>query len=148
MENIMNIDEIGIPSADEVKESIKKNDKNKIDKFYNFNMVRIARTLDDFIENPEQVESRGHKVWLYIYEYGKHELEYEKKDVFQKELNIIIDNLKAKGYDCHIGRRESPGSRRGEDFIVSLEIDFNDTEEFEIPEIKGFWRKLFWKRWY
>lgn len=95
-----------IPSQSDIRAAIEKEKNRHIQGFYDHNMKRIIEVLEDFIENPSTIPSNN-KVWLYIKEVGNHNLIVNRKYMFQKELKLILDNLRANGYTCWYGEKKN-----------------------------------------
>ena len=147
-----------IPDPTEIKAAIHKLEESKAKEFYNYNMDRICGILNDFVENPENVPI-SNKFWCYIYEFEEKPLIEARKHLYQKELKLIIDNLKMKNYICwqsdkialYIDRIKNDLTRQTR--IVVIEFTLNEKDE----KI-GFLKKLFnrkpkkyslktWKTW-
>lgn len=129
-----------IPHASEVIAAIKLENSKYIDEFYDHNMNRIIRVLQDFIDDPSQIPNNN-KCWFNMYEPNSTmNLAVSRKHVFKKELELILDNLKANGYNCWYGTRDQKISGRYTKKIVTLEISFEE-------DIRGFFEKLLSKKY-
>ena len=126
-----------IPPPSEIKAAIKRYESETAQKFYDHNIERIIEILEDFIENPGKVPKSG-TAWLYVFETGRIKLRQNRQHIFRKELDLILDNLKANGYNCKLITREEYICKKRVK-IVTLDIDFNNAEQ----EKKSFWDRLF-----
>lgn len=119
-----------IPEAEYLIKILKEYDRivygepEKDENFYQYNKQRIVNVLNSFIESPARV-NRYKKIFFYIYENDNILLKKSRKNIYKKELKLIRNELKEKGYKCHIGTTTKYETAYKTKEVVSIHIDFN-----------------------